>query len=175
MRKACLCNSGNSPRDGQGIKRISMPGSGIHPQQPSAEAWCRVGQVPYPDAEHFGRCLQCALTGRRRLSLPANSYPGKKIVRAGGQSSQLFPVGERHQFVQNFLQSLKPACVVPGRAEFVFAAQQVEPVRLTDLRYLVPQLGDAFFDRILHSDKASTNTCANYSPKRLKCVPERLR
>jgi hypothetical protein len=100
---------------------------------------------------------------------------GKKIVRAGGTSSQLFPVGERHQFVQNFLQSLKPACMVPGRAEFVFAAQQVEPVRLTDLRYLVPQLGDAFFDRILHSDKASTNTCANYSPKRRECVPERLR
>jgi hypothetical protein len=35
---------------------------------------------------------------------------------------------------------------------------QVQPVRFTDLRYFIPQLRDAFFDRILHDDRLAPQT-----------------
>jgi len=35
---------------------------------------------------------------------------------------------------------------------------QVHSVRFTDLRYFVPQLCDAFFDRILHDDRLAPYT-----------------
>jgi hypothetical protein len=70
-----------------------------------------------------------------------------------GPCSQLFPVGERHQFVYDFLQSLKPAFVISGCARYlIFSTMQVQAVRLADLRYFPSQFYDAFLDRILHDD-----------------------
>ena len=61
------------------------------------------------------------------------------------KSSQLFPIGECHQLVQDFLQPLKPTLVISCRARYLFfAAMQVQAIRFTDLRYFVSQLRDAF-------------------------------
>jgi hypothetical protein len=71
-----------------------------------------------------------------------------------GLCSQLFPVGERHSFVYDFLQSLKPAFVISGCARYLlFPTMQVQAVRLADLRYFLSQFHDAFLDRILHDDR----------------------
>jgi hypothetical protein len=63
----------------------------------------------------------------------------------GGHAlSQLFPVGERHQFVKNFPQSLKPTFVIPRCARYVlFAALDIQSIRLTDLCNFVSQFRDS--------------------------------
>ena len=67
--------------------------------------------------------------------------------------SKLFPVGQRHHLVEDFLQSLKSTCVITCCAVWlVFAAMQVQAVRFTDLRYFLSQFYDAFLDGILHDD-----------------------
>src|ERR1035438_6823225 len=45
IRQTCGLNSGDRPRDGQGIKRIPMPAGRMDPKRGNAEAWCRIGQV----------------------------------------------------------------------------------------------------------------------------------
>jgi hypothetical protein len=70
--------------------------------------------------------------------------------------SLLFPVGERHQLVQDFLQPLKTTFVVSRcTCRPPLAAMNVQTVRFANLCYFLSQLGDAFFDGILHGDKAS--------------------
>jgi hypothetical protein len=66
------------------------------------------------------------------------------------RSSQLFPVCERYQLVQDFLQPLQPPFVIPRRAVKLFATLRVEAVRFSKLRYFVSQLCHPFFDGILH-------------------------
>src|ERR1700731_4922518 len=88
------------------------------------------------------RCdpISCAWC-RSRLS---GSNCGHKSFH---KSSQLFPIGECHQLVQDFLQPLKPTLVISCRARYLFfAATQVQAIRFTDLRYFIPQLSDAVFD-----------------------------
>jgi hypothetical protein len=72
--------------------------------------------------------------------------------------SQLFPVGQGHYFVQNFLQSLKASLVIPCCVGFVLAGLQVQSVRFTDLRYFISQLDDPLFDRIRHEDRLAPPT-----------------
>jgi hypothetical protein len=68
--------------------------------------------------------------------------------------SQFFPVGQRHQLVENFLQPLKPTFVIPRFARYLlFAAMGVQTVRFTDLRYFFSQFHDAVFNGILHDDR----------------------
>jgi hypothetical protein len=63
------------------------------------------------------------------------------------QPSHLFPVGQCHQFVEDFLQSLKPTFVITCCAVWLlFAALRVQSVRFTELRYLVSQFRYAFFN-----------------------------
>ena len=69
-------------------------------------------------------------------------------------SSEFFPVGQRHQFVEDLLQSLEPTFLIPRCARYLlFAAMQVQSARFTDLRYFVSQFCDAFFKGILHDDR----------------------
>ena len=68
-------------------------------------------------------------------------------------SSKFFPVGQRHQFLEDFLQPLKSAFMIPGCAGHLLAILHIFAIRFADLRYLFPQLGDALFDRSLHSDR----------------------
>jgi hypothetical protein len=73
--------------------------------------------------------------------------------------SGLFPVSERRQFVEDFLQSLKPTLVIPRCAWYLLlAAMQVQAVRFTDLRNFLSQFYDAFFDGILHDDRLLTQS-----------------
>jgi hypothetical protein len=68
--------------------------------------------------------------------------------------SQFFPVGQRHQLVENFLQSLEPTFVIPRFARYLLlAAMGVLAVRFTDLRYFFSQFHDAVFNGILHDDR----------------------
>jgi len=48
------------------------------------------------------------------------------------------------------LQTLKAACVIPHRIEFILAALQVQTFRFPDLCYFISELCDPFFDRSLH-------------------------
>jgi hypothetical protein len=52
--------------------------------------------------------------------------------------SHLFPVGQCHQFVEDFLQSLKPTFLIPRCAGFVLPTLQVQAVRFTDFGYFAP-------------------------------------
>ena len=75
----------------------------------------------------------------------------KSQSRGGVCTLQLFPVGERHEFVKNLLQSLKPTFLISGCARYVLlSALHIESIRFTDLNDLLPQLRDALFDRTLH-------------------------
>jgi hypothetical protein len=65
--------------------------------------------------------------------------------------SYFFPVGQRNQFVQNFLQSLEPTLLI-CRAGHLLAAFQVQAVRFPNLRYFFSQFSDALFDGLLHDD-----------------------
>jgi hypothetical protein len=56
---------------------------------------------------------------------------------------------------RNFLQSLKAAFVIPSSAVHLFAALHRQAVRFTNLSDFFSQLGDAFFDGILHDDPTS--------------------
>jgi hypothetical protein len=59
---------------------------------------------------------------------------------AGGsenETSYFVPVGQCHELVEDFLQSLKPTLIIPCCAEFILPALQVESVRFTDFRYFV--------------------------------------
>ena len=47
---------------------------------------------------------------------------------------------------------------------------QVQSVRFTYLRYFVPQLRDAFFDRILHDDRLAPVT-GRITIKEFPCTP----
>jgi hypothetical protein len=68
--------------------------------------------------------------------------------------SKFFPVGQPHQFVENFLQSLKAAFMIPGSVRHIpFAAMQVQAVRLANLCDFVPQLRDALLDWIRHDER----------------------
>ena len=60
---------------------------------------------------------------------------------------------QRHQFVQDFLQSLQPTLMIRHRAEHLIAAVHGHTVRFTDLRYFLSKFHDAFFDGILHRDR----------------------
>jgi hypothetical protein len=76
-------------------------------------------------------------------------------------SSQFFPVCERRQFVQDFLQSLKPTFVISRCARYLlsgFDVPHVQTVRFTNLRDLLSQLYDALFDGILHDDRLAAYT-----------------
>ena len=46
------------------------------------------------------------------------------------------------------------------RAGWLFAFLQVFAIRLTDLRYLFPQLRDALFDRVRHEDRLAEASAA---------------
>jgi hypothetical protein len=56
-----------------------------------------------------------------------------------------FSVGQRRQFVQDFLQSFKPTFVIRGSERFL-AALQTQAIGLPDFRDLLPQLFNAFSD-----------------------------
>ena len=99
-------------------------------------------------------CLKWALSLLAKIELPTILF-GKRSVRAGCTSSQLFPVGECHQLVQNVLQPLKATGVIPRCVGFVLAPLQVLAIRFTNLGYFASQVFDAFFDGILHGDKAT--------------------
>jgi hypothetical protein len=76
----------------------------------------------------------------------------------GEEYSQLFPLGQRNQFVQNFLQSLEPTFMIRSGAGNLFAALHIKPVGFPDLRYFFPHLCDALFDRLLHGDRLTEQT-----------------
>jgi hypothetical protein len=80
------------------------------------------------------------------------------LASGWGSFSQFFPVGQRQQFVTNFLQPLKPPFVISRRAGNLFPACHVLPIRLTDLRYFLSQLYDAVFKRILHDNRLAGHT-----------------
>jgi hypothetical protein len=68
--------------------------------------------------------------------------------------SQLFPVGQCDQFVEDCLQSLKTTFVIPRSALYPpLAAMEVQSVRLADLCNFISQLRDALFDWIRHDGK----------------------
>jgi hypothetical protein len=64
---------------------------------------------------------------------------------------------------------LKPSFVIPRRAVKPLATFRVEAVRITDLRYFFPQLGDAFFDRILHDDRLLTRRGGRITVAKTAC------
>ena len=79
---------------------------------------------------------------------------GSNLNVVSDAKSQFLPVGQRHQLVEDFLQSLKPTFMIPRCARYLlFAAMQVQAARFTDLRYFVPQSCDAFFKGVLHDDR----------------------
>lgn len=65
--------------------------------------------------------------------------------------SYFLPVGQRNQFVQNFLQSLEPPLLV-RISRRLLAALQILATRFSNLRNFFSQLSDALFDRLLHED-----------------------
>jgi hypothetical protein len=103
----------------------------------------------------------------------AGSYSGRATSRLRSRPcSQLFPVGKRHQLVQDFLQPLQATFVIPRCARHLlfFSAMQVQSVRFTELRYFVSQLGDPFFDGTLHDNRLaeqsrSGDSCSEPSNK----------
>jgi len=68
-------------------------------------------------------------------------------------SSKFFPIGQRHQFIEDCLQPLKSAFMIRCCIRYLLAILHIFAIRFADLRYLFPQLGDALFDRSLHSDR----------------------
>jgi hypothetical protein len=92
------------------------------------------------------------------LNIAARGFRGSRFATVSPMSrsrcSQFFPVGQRHQLVENFLQSLEPTFVIPRFARYLLlAAMGVLAVRFTDLRYFFPQFHDAVFNGILHDDR----------------------
>ena len=75
------------------------------------------------------------------------------LKNSDSTSSRFFPVGQRHQFLEDFLQPLKSAFMIPGCAGHLLAILHIFAIRFADLRYLIAQLGDAFSDRSLHGDR----------------------
>jgi hypothetical protein len=53
-------------------------------------------------------------------------------------SSKFFPVGQRHQFVWDFLQPLKSSVMIPCPCctVYLFAAPHISAVRFANLNYL---------------------------------------
>ena len=93
-----------------------------------------------------------------QLNLAGRVLRGSRFAAVSPMSrsrcSQFFPVGQRHQLVENFLQSLEPTFVIPRFARYLLlAALGVLAVRFTDLRYFFSQFHDAVFNGILHDDR----------------------
>jgi len=89
-------------------------------------------------------------------------------------SSEFFPVGQRHQLVEDLLQSLEPTFLIPRCTRYLlFAAMQVQSVRFTDLRDFVSQLCDAFFKGILHANRLAEHKAQAYL--KLGCTTQRAR
>ncbi len=88
-----------------------------------------------------------------KIAIAQNFSLVKRTWRAGCTPSQLFPGGERHQFVKNFLQSLKPTFLISGCARYILlAALHIQSIGFADLNDLLSQLRDALFDRTLHDE-----------------------
>jgi len=86
-----------------------------------------------------------------------------KCCQIIASSSEFFPVGQRHQLVEDLLQSLKPTLLIPRCTGYLlFAAMQVQSVRFTDLRDFVSQLCDAFFKGILHANRLAEHKAQAY-------------
>ena len=75
--------------------------------------------------------------------------------------SWLFPVGQRHQFVEDFLQPLESAFVIRC-AGWLFAVSQVLAVRFPDLRNFFPQLCDALLDGPWQGDRLAEHILRDY-------------
>ena len=93
-----------------------------------------------------------------QLNIARRRFRGSRFAAVSPMSrsrcSQFFPVGQRHQLVENFLQSLEPTFVIPRFARYLLlAALGVLAVRFTDLRYFFSQFHDAVFNGILHEDR----------------------
>jgi hypothetical protein len=88
-----------------------------------------------------------------------NLAVSKRLAVGGSAPSQLFPVGQCHQLVEDFLQSLKTTFVIPHCGVWLLsAAMQVQTVRLTNLCVFVPQYCDAFLDRVLLAERTNTGS-----------------
>ena len=68
------------------------------------------------------------------------------------RGSGLFPLGQGHQFVHDFLQALQSAFLVGG-SDQLFATLQVLAVRLTDFRDFLAQFPHSLFDGSWHENR----------------------
>jgi len=66
--------------------------------------------------------------------------------------SGLLPIGQGHEFVHDFLQSLQSPFLI-GSSDHLFATLQVQAVCFTDFRDFFSQLSNALFDGLRHKDR----------------------
>src|SRR5438094_1477305 len=78
------------------------------------------------------------------ISRPRGTSRAKKSLKNYGTATSylgLFPVGEGHKLIQNFLQSLKPPFLVGGCPSI--SPVHLRAVRFTNLGYFFPKFLDA--------------------------------
>jgi hypothetical protein len=90
----------------------------------------------------------------KALAILGCGFLSQICCRAGAnaQTLQLFPVHERQQLVETFLQPLEPTFMIL-RCAVVFFLDEYSRYASTDLGYFLSQFHYALFDGIWHDDR----------------------